>query len=417
MSSNKTTAVAGDLRVPEPDLTPQEAIARAVAMRPVLRENRVNAAEEGAYSKELHEAFDEAGFYRLVQPRKYGGYEFGLETYYRVMVEISRGDPGIGWCLTLGTGHTIPLVAHFSEEVVREAFGEDGLFISPHSASPKGIATPTDGGYRISGQWPYSSGVTHSTHALVSTVFISDAGEPVPIAALLPRGDYVIRDDWGAHVTMALGASGSNTVVLDDVFVPFERTSPLFEWSYSTLEEGTFGTRSTGNPLYLGQIQPLYPASLATVQVGAAKAALDAFEETIRTKKRLYPPLVERYLHTDAQSVYGEARAISDSAEAVLLTAARDYERLGARWAAGDTPSFEDWVALGNMLYHACRLAHEATELVFRSVGSSVSRKGVALQDYFLTTQMSKAQVAEHIPAIQLSTARAHFGIEINEIT
>jgi 3-hydroxy-9,10-secoandrosta-1,3,5(10)-triene-9,17-dione monooxygenase len=234
--------------------------------------------------------------------------------------------------------------------------------------------------------------------------------------ALLPRSDYVVSDDWGAHVTMALGASGSNTVVLDDVFVPSERTSPLFEWGYSTFPDGTHGTRSTGNPLYLGQIQPLYPASLAAVQVGAAQAALDAFEETVLTKKRLYPPLVERYKHADAQSVYGQARATIDSAEAVLLTAARNYGRLGERWATGDTPSFEDWVALGNMLYASCRLSHEGTELLFRSVGSSVSRKGVPLQDYFLVTQMSKAQVAEHVPSITVTTARAHFGLELNTI-
>jgi 3-hydroxy-9,10-secoandrosta-1,3,5(10)-triene-9,17-dione monooxygenase len=142
MSSNDTTTVIGDLRVPEPDLTSQEAIARAAAMRPTLRENRVKAAEEGRYSAELHRAFEDAGFYRLVQPRKYGGYEFGLETYYRTMIEISRGDPGIGWCLTLGTGHTIPLVAHFPEEVVREAFGEDGVFIAPHSATPEERSSP-----------------------------------------------------------------------------------------------------------------------------------------------------------------------------------------------------------------------------------------------------------------------------------
>ncbi|MDQ0104343.1 3-hydroxy-9,10-secoandrosta-1,3,5(10)-triene-9,17-dione monooxygenase [Paenarthrobacter nicotinovorans] len=410
MMSNQEAAVFAGLRVPEPDLTPDQVIARAAAMRPVLRENRLKAAEEGAYSVELHEAFDQAGFYRLVQPRQYGGYEFSLETYYRVMMEISRGDPGIGWCLTLGTGHTIPLVAHYPEEVVREAFGSDGLFIAPHSASPRGMATPVEGGYLLTGVWPYSSGVAHSTHAMVTAVTTTESGEMAMIVALLPREDYIVRDDWGAHMTMALGASGSNTVELTEVFVPATRTSP-FDWSTANYPQGTHGTASTENPLYLGNIQPLYAASLACVQVGAARAALDAFEETILTKKRLYPPQIERYKHPETQVIYGEARGIIDAAQAVVLTAARDYAHLGEQGANGKPAATEDWLALGNMLYAASRLAHEATELLFRSVGSSVSQKGVPLQDYFLATQMSRAQTAEHRPHIGQMLAQAHFNL------
>jgi len=411
MPSHETTALMGELHMPEPDLTPEEVIRRAVAMRPVLRENRVKAAEEGSYSAEIHEAFNKAGFYRLVQPRRYGGYEFSLETQYRVMVEISRGDPGIGWCLTLGSAHTIPLVAHFPEHVVREAFGTDGLFIASHSASPRGGAKPTDGGYIVSGQWAYSSGVAHSTHAMVTAIAQSEGGDPVPIVALLPRSDYTIRDDWNSSFTMALGGSGSQTVVIDDVFVPYERTVP-FDWGSTNFPDGTIGVRSTGNPLYLGHIGPLYAGTLACIQVGTARAALDEFEQTILTKKRIFPPQIERYKHPDTQVVYAEARATIDAAEAVVYSAARDYQTLGERWVSGDIPALEEWLAVGNMLYTALRLSHEATELLFRSVGSSVTRKGVPLQDYFLATQMQKTQAEENKPFFYTSFAKAHFGLE-----
>lgn len=414
MSSNQSVSEVADIRVPEPGLTPAEVIARAAAMRSQLREDRVSAAAEGKYSQELHDAFDKAGFYRLLQPKKYGGYEFDLETYYRTMIEISRGDPGIGWCLTLGTGHTVPLVSHFPENVVRAAFGDEGIFIGPHSATPRGLLVPGEGGYRLSGEWPYSSGVPYSTHAMVSTILVEEGAEPTPVVVLLPRHDYAIREDWGSHITMALGASGSNTIAVDDVLVAPDRISPLFEWGYSTLPDGTFGTNSTGNPLYLGQVQALYPGSLAAVQIGTAWAALDAYEETILTKKRIYPPLVERYKHIDGQRTWGMARATVDAAQASFLGAARDYKRLGDRWAEGDIPALEDWVALGGLIYASCRLAHEATELVFRSVGSSVARKGLPLQDYFLTSQMSKAQIQEHAPEVAMLVARSHFGLDIH---
>lgn len=410
MPSHETTAELGELRVPEPELTPDEVVARAVALLPLLRENRVSAAANGSYSEEIHRAFDEAGFYRLVQPRRYGGYEFSLETQYRVLIEISRGDPGIGWCLTLGTAHTIPLVAHFPERVTREAFGDDGRFIASHSASPRGVATPAEGGYIVSGQWGYSSGVAHSTHPMVTAAVASDGAESTLIVALLPRSDYEIKDDWNSSVTMALGASGSQTVLIHDIFVPFERTVP-FDWGSSNFPHGTVGARSTRNPLYLGQIGPLYAGTLGCIQVGAARAALDEFEQIILTKKRIFPPQVERYKHPDAQFVYADARATIDAAEAVVLTAAREYRALGERWGSGDIPSLEDWLALGNVFYTAMRLAHEATELLFRSVGSSVTRKGSPLQDYFLATQMQKTQAEENKPLFYTSLAKAHFGL------
>ncbi|MFJ4175315.1 acyl-CoA dehydrogenase family protein [Microbacterium sp. NPDC089696] len=411
MASQQTTELRKGAQVPEPGLTEEEVVVRAVALRPLLRANRIKAAEDGSYSTEIHETFDKAGFYRLVQPRKYGGYEFSLETQYRVMVEISRGDPGIGWCLTLGTAHTIPLVSYFPEAVVSDAFGDDGLFIASHSASSRGVAVPTEGGYLLSGSWGYSSGVAHSTHAMVTAAVQSQGEVPELIVALLPREDYTVLDDWNSSLTMALGASGSQTVKIEGAFVPADRTVP-FDWQATTFPEETIGVRSTGNPLYLAHIGPLYAGTLACIQVGAAKAALDEYTQIITTKKRTFAPQVERYKHPDAQLVYAEARAMIEAAEAVVYAGARDFRSLGERWLNDDHPALEEWLAVGNMLYTAIQLAHEATELLFRSVGSSVARKGVPLQDYFLATQMQKTQLEENKPHFYTSLAKAHFGLE-----
>src|ERR1700689_953363 len=81
---------------PEPDLTPREVFARAAALRPMVRAHADAAEERGHYSDELHRAFLKAGLYRALQPRIFGGYEFPIQVFYRAMLEISRGDPGIG---------------------------------------------------------------------------------------------------------------------------------------------------------------------------------------------------------------------------------------------------------------------------------------------------------------------------------
>jgi 3-hydroxy-9,10-secoandrosta-1,3,5(10)-triene-9,17-dione monooxygenase len=83
-------AFAAAIPAPEPGLTPEEVVARAVALRPRLRAEQAENDERGGYSEDLFRAFVEAGFYRLTTPRLFGGYEFGLRTFYKAMVEVSR---------------------------------------------------------------------------------------------------------------------------------------------------------------------------------------------------------------------------------------------------------------------------------------------------------------------------------------
>ena len=119
-------AVRTVLPVPEPDLTPAELIARAAALKPLLRQQQAENDERGFYSQELHQAFLDAGLYRTLQPRMFGGYEFDIPTFYRAMLEISHGHPSAGWCLTLCASHPFLIASHWSERAQRELFGPDG---------------------------------------------------------------------------------------------------------------------------------------------------------------------------------------------------------------------------------------------------------------------------------------------------
>src|SRR5436190_23846580 len=102
----------GAIPPPEPDLTPQQIIARATALIPELRAQQDEADERGTYSAAMHEKFTAAGFYRITQPKLFGGYAFDLGTFYRVMLEIARGHPGVGWCLALGASHAFEVASH-----------------------------------------------------------------------------------------------------------------------------------------------------------------------------------------------------------------------------------------------------------------------------------------------------------------
>src|SRR5436305_5408725 len=106
----------------EPDLTPDELIARAIAMRPELVENQADAEARSFYSEQMHQRFLDAGFYRTYIPRRYGGYEFDVKTMTRLQLELARGDMSTAWCVGLASNHALQVGSWFSEPAQAEAF-------------------------------------------------------------------------------------------------------------------------------------------------------------------------------------------------------------------------------------------------------------------------------------------------------
>ena len=119
--------------VPDPGLTPDQMVARAVALRSHLVEEQEKTEVRSRFSEETQKLFTDAGFYRILQPRMFGGYEFDIRTFYRTIIEIARGCPSSGWLLCLGAGHALQLGSSFSQQAQEEVFGPDGHFIAPLS--------------------------------------------------------------------------------------------------------------------------------------------------------------------------------------------------------------------------------------------------------------------------------------------
>ena len=101
---------------PEPGLTPDELIARAIALRPELIEHQADAEARAFYSEEMHQKFLDAGFYRTYVPRRYGGYEFDVKTMTRLQLELARGDVSTAWCVGLASNHALQVASWFPEE-------------------------------------------------------------------------------------------------------------------------------------------------------------------------------------------------------------------------------------------------------------------------------------------------------------
>ena len=348
---------------------------------------------------------------RILQPRRFGGYEFDLPTFWKVMVAISEGDPGTGWCLTLASHHALVVGSRYPEQAQRELFGRDGHFVAPHRALPVGKAEPVDGGYMVSGTWDYCSGVPYSTHFLGTAMVPGREvdGRPLLVVPAIPRGQYTVLDDWGDGATLGMNSSGSNSVRVDDVFVP-EHLAPVFDW---TRKPGpTPGTHLHGNPMYLGMIYGVYHAGLVLTLVGAARGALDEYEHVITTRNVALGPPMPRYMHHDFQRTFGLAQSLTDSAEALLYHAGEMYMEYCERWATtGEVFGREEDARLFGMLQTAGRLASDAVEHLFASSGSSAARRGSKMQRYLRDVAMYRGHIAAQYLNIAADIARVHFDL------
>lgn len=398
--------------VPEPELTPEQMIARAAAMRARVIADAEAAAARGACSVETHAAFTDAGFYRVLQPRRFGGYEFGLETFVRLVIEIGRADAGTAWAMSLGAGHAMHLASYFSEQAQAEAFGPDGHFVCPQRALPVGKAVPVEGGYRVSGSWGYASGVVHANWFMGAAAVPPDANGAarMPIAFIVPITQVKVLDDWRAEA-FALQATGSNTVVIDDVFVPAHMTD-RFDWPTRTLgEEGTPGFRLHGNPLYLGRPLTYFICELASPIVGAAWGALDEYEALMRGKQTSFPPLMQRAQSPFYQQWFGEAMGRVEAAQALLVAAAQQYTACGRAWAEKHAPfGVAEDTRTRQIGLQAARLACSAVDLMFTTAGTSAVKANSRLARIFRDVSMYRTHVSTQWDVLSQSAALVALG-------
>jgi 3-hydroxy-9,10-secoandrosta-1,3,5(10)-triene-9,17-dione monooxygenase len=414
MTQTHTTRTgAAAVPVPEPDLTPDAMIARAVAMRDELVAEAPAGEERGGYSAHLHERFTEAGFYRTLQPRRYGGYEFGLDTFLRLIAELAHGDPSTAWSVCLASDHIFHIASFFSEQAQDELFGTDGHFCAPHRAAPTGTAERVPGGYRVSGTWDYCSGITHATHFIATAMGPAPGadGQPVPLACVLPRGDYTVLDDWGGGATLGLQGTGSNSVRVDDVFVP-EHLAEHYDWkAFELPPDGTPGYRLHRNPMYLGRSLTIYYGGLAAPVVGAAYAALDEYEQILRTRQTTVPPKVLRCESPDYQRWFGEAQSLADSALAVLVAAGSGYMAAGRQWERTGSFRIADDARCRAMAQQAARLAADAVDRLFATGGTAAAKRGSRLQRCFRDVAMYRTHIGAQADLHFAANARVHFGL------
>ena len=407
MSTTETQSIP----VPEPGLTQDEVVQRARDMIPVLRERQEECERIGRLPDETSRDFVDAGFYRILQPRRFGGYEFDLPTFTRVAIALARGCPASGWTYTLTAGHANMLAALWSEEGQIDIYGAHGEVRMPGRFRPgTATAAPAEGGYRVSGTWDYVSGCDSATHLAFGFMLGDDAsaGEmATDFIGVVDYADCEIIDNWDV---LGLRGTGSKRVVVEDVFVPERRTIA----SIFRLDAPPAAGRTVHEaPIYReGGIGGLIFSETASVAIGIAWGVLDLYEESLRKRKTTVLPLIPMTEHAQYPRFFGEAFQSIDVAESALLQSDYDYMDWSRRAAAGEIEYGRDldW-RLQLRKQYCAKLAYDAVNLMMRTNGSAGMRGGAMWQrlQRDLTVLMTHNTVQPELAAD--SFGRLHFGL------
>jgi 3-hydroxy-9,10-secoandrosta-1,3,5(10)-triene-9,17-dione monooxygenase len=258
--------------VPAPVIVPtsEELVARAAAMVPGLRARADEIELARKVPDDVVEMFKEAGFFRILQPKKFGGWEMNPIVFMRVLSELGRGCCASAWNMMILGIHNWEF-GLMDDRAGQDVWGENDETIIASSYPPMGEMTKVEGGWNLKGRWPTSSGSDHGEWAFIAALLKNEQGIPVDRYALLvKREDYEIIDDW---FTFGLCGTGSKSVLIKGAFVPDHRAHSMIDYELND--------RPTN---YLFPFAMAFYTSVSSVIIGFAQGAIDVFIEQMSVR-------------------------------------------------------------------------------------------------------------------------------------
>jgi indole-3-acetate monooxygenase len=322
------------------------------SIAPIIDKHVETIERDRLLPKELVRALVDAGAFRMLVPRSLGGDELDPMSVCEVIEELSIYDGAVGWCATIGACNGL-----FGGLLPRDGAAEiyaDRDVVLAGQFRPSGTAVQVDGGYRVIGRWPFASGIMHSRWLMGGCQIVEPSGAATGATKLMfmPREDATVVDTW--HVG-GLRGTGSHDFEAKDVFVPASRSVSFAD---PPVEPG---------PLYSFPSIAMFATIIASVPLGIARHAIEAFKELGGVKK----PMALQGLLRDgavAQSHLGEAEAFLRAGRAFLFESLRSAWQIAQR---GERLTWHDRGLLWLSATQAVTQALHAVDLVYRAGGAA----------------------------------------------
>ena len=365
----------------------------ARSLVPRLAERAREAEEQGLVPRETIREMQEAGLFRVLQPRRWGGFELDPRVFYRIQMTLAEGCMSTAWIYGVIGVHNwqLPL---FPEQAQQDVWREDSATLIASTYMPVGKAEPVEGGYRFSGRWGFSSGVEHCEWILLGGLLpkLGGSGELEHTTFLLPRGDFEIVENWDVH---GLRATGSHDIVVDNAFVPTHRTQRTNNHS----DEGCPGRAINDSWLYRIPFTQVFQRAVSSACIGALDGAIAAFRE--RASAHVGKHGAKTAEDPNAQLAVTQAMLTSDQLKLVLM---RNYQEIANHAQSGEAMDVEALLLQRAQSSQVPKVCAEHADQLLRACAASGLYRGNPIERIVRDLHQARGHIANNTDAY----ARAH---------
>ncbi len=376
-------------------LTPEaiEVIERARAMIPRLAE-RARAAEDALMvPRETVAEMQEAGFFKVLQPKRWGGYEMDPRVFYTVQMALAEGCMATAWIYGVIGVHNwqIPL---FPEQAQIDVWGTDPTTLTASTYMPTGKAEPVDGGYNFSGRWSWSSGSQHCEWILLGGLLPKKDGSGVleHCTFLLPKADFKIIENFDV---LGLRATGSHDIEVTNAFVPAHRTHRTNDHS----DAGCPGRAVNPGWLYRIPFTQVFQRAVSSACLGATDAAINSFRA--RCASFVGKHGAKTAEDVNSQLAVTEAMMMSDAAKLVLY---RNFQRIVDCAKNGTVMDVEERLLQRAQASQVPKKCAEAVNEIMRACAAGGVYKTNPIERTFRDLHVARGHIANNTDTY----ARAH---------
>jgi alkylation response protein AidB-like acyl-CoA dehydrogenase len=381
-------------------LTPEIVRERIRALQPMIAAHASQSEQLRYPHPDVWAAIRATGFFYHFVPRAYGGCEFGPEDFFLTAQLICEACASTGWAATFVNEHNW-VGALYPKEAQDKLFAGGRYFMAPLVSTPPAQAVKVDGGYRITASWKWGSGVMHSNWCMGMAMLPPEGdGPPRTITVTLPIEEVTVLDTWHAS---GLAATGSNDIIVDDVFVPEHMTVTNQDLSMGT----TPGSRIHANPMYRMPSTAFLSLVTSVPTIGAARGMVEIFRERLKVRKV-----------TGTQELVGDKpnyQVILAKADIMVRTAEMLHQKLTRevyeRAAASENHDVAARMTSTVQNAYASRIARDAIRLMLDNAGSSVHMLGDPMQRFARDANVACGHVIQDFETLCEQHGRSLLGL------
>ena len=372
---------------------------------PMIAERADKVDESRRVSEQVIRELGDAGMFKMLQPRRYGGTEGDPVHFYEVVRAVSGVCGSTGWLASVLGVHPWHL-ALFDDRAQRDVWGHDDSVLVSSAYAPVGRLVPVEAGYRLTGDWHFSSGCEHASWALLGAMVVGTEGRPVDfMTALVPRSDYRIHDVWDV---VGMRGTASNEISAEEVFVPDYR----IKRNYETAQLRGPGQKVNRGPLYRLPFATLFTTAVAAPGVGVVAGCYERYLTFMRERVRL--SLGGGRFVDDQFAQVAVARASSEI-DAAILQMDRNVRELWELAEAGDELPMGLRLRVRRDQVRATERALDAIDLLFKTAGGSSLSRGNAIERSWRDAHAGSVHVANEPERALALFGRGAFGLPVED--